>query len=221
MIGWPHVKLLRGAALAGLVAGLVWTGGFAWFVRSAAELPRETGSADGIVVLTGGAERVETGLRLLAAGRARLLLVSGVDRAVDLGHLARRGGLDPAPLAPLVTLGRSAASTRGNAREIADWARAHGLRSLIVVTAFYHMPRALAEIAHSAPDLVLHPAPVMPSSLGGPESWPALRLLAGEYSKWLVVETGLSHLLPLREHGSGPRVESERLDGGRTRGARA
>ena len=61
----------------------------------------------------------------------------------------------------------------------------------------------------------------MPSSLGGPESWPALRLLAGEYSKWLVVETGLSHLLPLREHGSGPRVESERLDGGRTRGARA
>lgn len=175
---------------------LLWLAGFAWFLRAAeqpAELPPR---ADGIVALTGGAGRVEAALRLLAEGRARVALVSGVGGAAEFAALARRADVDP-DLGARVTLGRAAQSTRGNAVETAAWVRANGLRSLIVVTAGYHMPRALAELARTLPDVALYPAPVAAAA-----SW---RLLAGEYSKWLAAELGLSAWDPhgpLRaEHG--------------------
>ena len=47
-------------------------------------------------------------------------------------------------------LGFMAADTHGNAQETADWARAHRYKSLIVVTANYHMPRSLTRILRRA-----------------------------------------------------------------------
>ena len=82
----------RLAAGAGRPAGrwlvLAWAGGFAWFLHAARVTAEPPAHADGIVALTGGAERVETALNLLAEGRARLLLVSGVGG----GHRFRRPG---------------------------------------------------------------------------------------------------------------------------------
>ena len=43
--------------------------------------------------------------------------------------------------------------------------RSRGFRSLIVVTSNYHMPRALAEIAHQLPDVALVPFPVVTDKL--------------------------------------------------------
>ena len=171
-----------------------WPGlaGFAWFLHAALVAAAAAGAADGIVALTGGAERVETALKLLAEGRARVLLVSGVGGATEFAALARRAGVDPA-LRVRVTLGRTAASTRGNAAETADWTRANGLRSLIVVTAGYHMPRALAELSRALPEVALYPVPVLPPAMREPGP-NALRLLAGEYTKWLAAEAGLSSL---------------------------
>ena len=45
-----------------------------------------------------------------------------------------------------VDLGFTAADTVGNARETATWAKSMGYDSLIVVTADYHMPRAMLEL---------------------------------------------------------------------------
>src|SRR5579875_3398377 len=104
----PVLPVRRVARWAGMLLGLAclcWAAGFAWFVRSAMQNPAVPPSADGIVALTGGADRIETALHLLLAGRARLLLVSGVSRAADLGELTHRIGLDPAAIAPRVTLG--------------------------------------------------------------------------------------------------------------------
>jgi uncharacterized SAM-binding protein YcdF (DUF218 family) len=100
--------------------------------------------------------------------------------------------VDPA-LRSRVTLGRSATTTRGNAAETAEWAHANALASLIVVTAGYHMPRALAELSRAMPGLTLYPAPVLPPAMRQP-GLTELRLLAGEYSKWLAAEAGLSAL---------------------------
>ncbi len=175
--------LRRSLGVAAALA-VLWLGGFAWFLRLAerpAVLPPQ---ADGIVALTGGAGRVETALRLLAEGRARVALVSGVGGAAAFSLLAHRAGVDP-ELQARVTLGRAARSTRGNAAETAAWARANDLRSLIVVTAYYHMPRALAELARTLPGVALYPAPVSTPDA----SW---HLLAGEYGKWLAAELGLS-----------------------------
>ena len=178
---------------AGLLAAAVWGGGFVWFIRVAerpADLPPV---ADGVVALTGGAERVEAALRLLAEDRAGNLLISGIGGGVDLATLAHRAGVDPAPLVQRVTLGRSATSTRGNAQETAVWAHTHHIGTLIVVTAFYHMPRALLELGRDMPGAHLYPAPVMPGRLWQrPAS--AVRLLAGEYAKYLLAATWLSRL---------------------------
>ena len=54
---------------------------------------------DGIVAFTGGPERVETALRLLAEDHADRLLLSGIGGGAELAELAHRAGVDPLPLA--------------------------------------------------------------------------------------------------------------------------
>lgn len=176
----------RRRALAALLAVvLVWGAGFVWFSSGAGFTDDVPAHADGIVALTGGAGRVELGLRLLAQGRADRLLISGVGRAATFAELAHRAGV-PLTLAPQVTLGRAALSTRGNAAETAAWAQERAIRSLIVVTSFYHMPRAMAEMSRTLPDVVLYAMPVLPRG-GVP-----LRLMLLEYTKFLAAELGLS-----------------------------
>ncbi len=186
-----------------LAAAILWFAGLFWFVAATgASPPTDPPRADGIVVLTGGADRIADGLRLLAAGKGRELLVSGVSSKLDLAEMARHAGLDPAPLAGHVTFGRAALSTRGNAAEAALWARQNGFRSLILVTATYHMPRARAEFARAMPDVTLYAAVVVPPAMRSLRQWTTLRLLAVEYSKFLIVASGLSALLPGHDGGA-------------------
>lgn len=185
---------------ASLVAGALMAGGFLWFVHLTAEpgnaLPPRT---DGIVALTGGPGRVEQALHLLAEGKADRLLITGIGGGTDLAALGRMAGMDLAPLAPRITLGRYAASTRGNGVETAAWARENAILSLIVVTAGYHMPRALLEIRSALPGVKLYPLPVQPAEQGLMVRAPRLKLEAEEYAKYLFTLSGLSTLLPRRE----------------------
>lgn len=198
-----------GAAV--LVAGFAWTAGFIGFIQRIHRPAEQPPRADGIVALTGGAARIETALHLLQEDRARLLLVSGIGSGVELSVLTHRAGLDMAPIVGRVTLGRAATTTRGNALETAAWVRGHDIHSLIVVTAFYHMPRALTELRRVLTDVTLYPLPVVPPELAGhAEPWLELRLAAEEYSKFLLAWTGLSALLPEREP-----VAPRHADGGR------
>jgi uncharacterized SAM-binding protein YcdF (DUF218 family) len=170
--------------------------GFVRFLSLAAAWPETPERpTDGIAVLTGGAERVETGLRLLREGRGRVLLVSGVHPLVTLGDLARLAALPPETLANRVTLGRAATTTHGNATEIAAWARSEHLASLRVVTAGYHMPRALLELRRALPEVALLPYPMLPAPLreagaaGRLHTW---SLLGREYLKYLAVRAGFT-----------------------------
>jgi len=130
----------------------------------------------------------------LAKNPERRLLLSGIGGGAELAELAHRAGVDPLPLAPRVTIDRSATTTRGNAAETAAWARANGIHSLLVVTAAYHIPRAIAELSRALPEVMLHPAPVQPAGLRAGLGLGGLRLLAGEYMKFLAAEVGLSGL---------------------------
>jgi len=148
------------------------------------------------VAFSGGPERVETALRLLAKNPERRLLLSGIGGGAELAELAHRAGVDPLPLAPRVTIDRSATTTRGNAAETAAWARANGIHSLLVVTAAYHMPRAIAELSRALPEATLYPLPVPDRADRTPAP---LRMMAEEYIKFLASTTGLSAVLPARE----------------------
>jgi uncharacterized SAM-binding protein YcdF (DUF218 family) len=204
--GWAERVIRAGAGLM-IVLLVAWVLGFAWFVRAVTRLPPPPPHADGIVVLTGGAERVQTALEMLVAGDAERLLVSGIGGGADLRDLASHAGVDWRPVARFVTLGRGAASTHGNAEETAAWAHANGIRSLIVVTAFYHMPRALTEIGRAVPGVRLYPVPVLPPELRGARpvtSWTGLRLLTQEYTKLVAAELGVTSL----EHDPGPLLSA-------------
>jgi uncharacterized SAM-binding protein YcdF (DUF218 family) len=181
--------------LLALVPVLLWFGGFIWFLRAVQETAAHAGAADAIVVLTGGTERVETGFRLLEEGLAPRLFVSGVHPDSRLTDLARGAGLDPAKLAGRVELGHAAASTRGNAVEIAAWAKSRQVNAIHLVTAGYHMPRARAELRRAMPGLRVQAYPVTPARLRAdsafwePRNW---GFLLGEYMKFLGAELGLS-----------------------------
>ncbi len=205
---WPGTRAPRAAAraMAGGLAAALWLGGFVWFVQDSLRPAPLPAHADGIVALTGGADRIATALQLLQQNRARLLLISGVGPTTEFSALFRGTGINPAALAGRVTIGRNATDTLGNADEAADWARAHDVHSLIVVTASYHMKRALTEIGRTLPDTALYPAPVVPPALRGATGFSTLRLLADEYTKYLASALGLTRL----QHGAEP----VRLSGG-------
>lgn len=189
--------LLGLAVRFALLLGILWLAGFllfaAWVLnaRPPSPMPR----ADGIVALTGGDGRVGAALALLAAHDAPALLISGVGRGTYLGDLTADDAAAATHYASAITLGHMAGTTYGNAVETADWARARQMRALIVVTADYHMPRALAELRHFLPGVALIAAPVQPPAMSPPQRWSTLRLLAGEYSKYLVVRSGLGDRL--------------------------
>lgn len=178
-----------------LVGLLLWLGGFIWFLRATQETAMDDTVTDAIVVLTGGAERVETGFRLLSEGLAPRLFVSGVHPDSRLADLARGAGADPARLVGRVELGHAAASTRGNAAEIAAWAKTREIASIRLVTAGYHMPRARTELRRALPAIRVVSHPVTPARLREdgafwrPRVW---GLMLSEYMKFLGAEAGLS-----------------------------
>jgi uncharacterized SAM-binding protein YcdF (DUF218 family) len=190
--------VLRAMMALATISAACWIAGFIWFIQSTRDSPAPPPHTDGIVALTGGAGRVEFALHLLASGRADKLLVSGIGARTDLATLGRLAGIDTAPLAERITLGRYAASTRGNGVETAVWAEQNAIASLVVVTAAYHMPRALTELRQALPQVQIFPLPVQPSA-GTVERGPGWRLEAEEYTKYLLAVSGLSGLLPRRE----------------------
>ena len=117
--------------------------------------------ADGIVVLTGAAARIPDAIELLADERGKRLLITGVHRTTSSREIARVTPLYSKYFTCCIDLDRSALNTFGNALETKRWAREHNFNSLIVVTSNWHMPRAMAELAHQLPDVTLIPYPVI------------------------------------------------------------
>ncbi len=204
MIRLRQAAILLSALL--LAGGVFWLLGFAAFSQQARQKSRRPAQADGIVALTGGQDRIATALRLLQSGVAPVLLISGVSVRTELAELARRVQPDGAsltgePWASRITLGHTAQSTAGNADEIAPWAREHDIHSLIVVTAGYHMARALLEIGRALPGVTLIPMRVQPAVPRGNADWGTLSLLANECDKWVVARLGLAR--PMRNWVGG------------------
>jgi uncharacterized SAM-binding protein YcdF (DUF218 family) len=187
---------------------------FVGFLLFANSLPRAeiklAKSADGIVVLTGGASRVVDAVELLAAGRGKRLLISGVHPTTTPSELLRVNPDFERLLKCCIDLGREATNTIGNAMETGNWVRERNLRSLIVVTSGWHMPRALIEIENELPGVTLIPFPVVSERMRDEPWWhdaATIRLLAVEYVKY-VASFMRVRLDPASVAGGEPRSRS-------------
>ena len=158
---------------------LLWIIGFAWF---AIDLPRpadndaQTGS---VVVLTGGAGRIDRALDILAAKTAGRLLISGVDRDVKPAELAAEYDRPDALFDCCIDLGFQAVDTRSNALEIARWASRRNDQSVRLVTSDWHMRRARLELERAMPAEVQ----ILSDAV---QTQPALETLFTEYNKYLM-----------------------------------
>jgi uncharacterized SAM-binding protein YcdF (DUF218 family) len=179
-----------------LVLALIWTAGLFAFVdrvRDSTPAP-EPKLADGIVTLTGANSnaRIAAAVGLLEDGKARRVLVSGVNREASREDIRTVSRAVKRLYDCCVDLGFTAADTVGNARETAEWASAMRYRSLIVVTADYHLPRAMLELRAVMPEpqYRLQPYAVATPGIDARRWWRSprtARLLVVEYSKYLAI----------------------------------
>lgn len=157
---------------------LVWLIGFVLFVGLLPR-PADDRQTDGIIVLTGGARRIERGLDLMAAGKAKRMLISGVDPAVRPVELAARYRVPLARFTCCIDLGTEAVDTRSNGDEAAAWVRKGQYRSVRLVTTDWHMRRADFELRQSMPRDVRIVRDAVRSD-------PDLKVLFTEYNKYLL-----------------------------------
>jgi uncharacterized SAM-binding protein YcdF (DUF218 family) len=185
----PLLRWLGRSTFILVAAGTLMLGlGFVWFIwRVPADEVSLDRNADGIVALTGGASRIADAIELLALGRGKRLLISGVNRSTSSHEISRLNPELDRWVRCCVDFDRSL-NTLGNAIETRRWAESRGFHSLIVVTSNYHMPRALAEIAHQLPGVALVPFPVVTERQRAEPWWTGgttARLMVSEYVKYI------------------------------------
>ncbi|HVV94509.1 MAG TPA: YdcF family protein [Hyphomicrobiales bacterium] len=182
-------RLLPAAAIGAALAAGLFVIGFGIFVAAIPRQPPAAApSADAVVALTGGADRIADAVALLARGQAGRLLITGVNPETTDRELARLHPRSAALLDCCVDVDRRALNTAGNAIEAGEWVRARGFHRVIVVTSAWHMPRSLVELGRELPGVELVPYPVVTARSAQKAWWrddDTWRLLATEYVKYL------------------------------------
>jgi uncharacterized SAM-binding protein YcdF (DUF218 family) len=154
-----------------------WLVGLSWFAL-ALPGPSQAAQTDAIVVLTGGPGRFKRALQVLAAGRAKRLLVSGVDPVVRRSEFEAVQGVPPHLSHCCIDLGKDATDTVTNAQEAVQWIEKYKFRSVRLITTNWHMRRAQFELERSLPQGVQ-------LVIDAVESEPSMTTLVVEYNKYI------------------------------------
>ena len=183
--------------MAAVLVGGYLAGGFIRFAQEVTRFttPKDVERADGIVVLTGGALRLDQAIGLLKDGRAERLLISGVNPGTSVETLSKLTATDKSWFNCCVDIDYAALNTVGNAEMADRWAKMRGFDELILVTSDYHMPRTLLEFDRFAHVSVIRPYPVGRADLWTDHSMPSgqgFKVLLTEYAKLLAARFRLA-----------------------------
>lgn len=168
--------ILRFGSLLLVLYGL----GFALFgVTLGKPAPDNAARTEGIVVITGGAGRIEHAVEILADGQGKRLLVAGADPSVTKADIIHRLGGRRTLVQCCVDLGSESVDTRSNAEETRRWLERRKYRSLRLITSDWHMRRARYEFRRVLGD----DYKVVPDAV---RTEPGFMTLFGEYNKYLL-----------------------------------
>jgi uncharacterized SAM-binding protein YcdF (DUF218 family) len=166
--------ILRFTALILLIYAL----GFALFAVTLGH-PAKAEKTDAIVVLTGGAGRIERGIAVMKHGEAKRMLVAGADPSVTRGDLIRRLHGEGRLVRCCVDLGSESVDTRSNAEEALRWLDKHHYRSVRLITSDWHMHRAAYEFRSQLGKRIALVPDALPTR-------PTFITLFGEYNKYVL-----------------------------------
>lgn len=180
-----------------MISFFLWLAGFFWFVEGVPVESDENGEipkSDAIIALTGGMGRITTAIDVLQQNIAPKLFITGVGTDVTLPELIQQD-VSPNKRKPLryyrsrVELGYVARSTAGNVREANGWMVANPVKSIVLVTSNYHMPRSLYLFRQAFPQLVITTKSTFGPAFRSEDWWrhsDVLGLAFSEYHKLLM-----------------------------------
>jgi uncharacterized SAM-binding protein YcdF (DUF218 family) len=184
-----------------IISLLALVAGWAAFIITLPEPTESTATTDAVVVLTGSERRIEHAFGRLTTGTAPRMFISGVyDKANSDQVFAAFTGVDKSlylRYKDKIDMGYEAENTAGNALETARWIAAQHpeIHSIRLITARYHMPRALREFQRTMPNITIIPDPALPVPFNQ-DGWLFTRTgaiyITLEYFKFIY-----SHLRPL------------------------
>ena len=169
---------------------LTWILGFIVFVMTLPKiLPEISHKTNALVVLTGGGDRLEAALVLMHQNVAEKMLISGVHPRTTLKDILNFDSQKDVPLEEAkIFLDYNAHSTLENAQKTVQWVKKYHIKSIRLVTAHYHMPRALREFHQNLPHVEILAHPIIPR-IFKESNWfchkDILWLLWREYHKYL------------------------------------
>ena len=207
------VRLIFDACLFALVLLII---GFIVFANGVdREHSEPQRSADGIAVLTGGMSRIDEAMKLLAEGKAKRVLITGVNRTTTTEELKELASQGDQYFTCCVDIDKEARNTIDNATETSEWVALNRYGSIIVVTSNYHMPRALAELGRAMPGVALIPYSVVDNNVHLEHWWVypgTAKLLISEYLKYLpaVARQGATNLMRRALTGAGTVTAEDR-----------
>ena len=153
--------------------------------------------ASNIVILTGGSNRIRDGLKIIknlenSAIINTKLLISGTGKGFTLSNvkklLPKSESLDIF-LKCCIELDNKSQNTHSNAIETLKWAKKNNIKTFILITSNYHMPRAALEFKARMPNFEIITHPITPKKhdiSNWMHSFETFSLIFIEYSKFLI-----------------------------------
>ena len=149
--------------------------------------PSETSENTGIVVLTGGKNRIEKGVDLLSKGYGNKLLISGVFMPSEIEAKFSLEKEKNELFKCCIFFDQESKNTLENAKEVAKWLNENkDIKSIILVSSYYHLPRSILIFEKKiTSDLKIYPVPAISNNNLRNQFFFHLKLIISEYFKVL------------------------------------
>ena len=152
-----------------------------------------------IVILTGGSNRIKDGLKIINSfDKTKImnikLLISGTGKGFSISNVIKLFPKDQYLnkfVRCCVKLDSKSKNTYSNATETFKWAKKNNIKTFILATSNYHMPRAILEFKAQMPDFQIITHPITPQKVdinNWVYSFETFTLIFIEYSKFLIAK---------------------------------